>query len=112
MLYEVITTDSTMDELTRAAIWYSDHGVIENSVLGGIKASRECNDLKFKNCKIESQEFGWKCNGITMEDTEVISEYLFFDSKNVELRNVTMKGKYSFQYMENITITDSYLDIV
>lgn len=32
------------------------------------------------------------------------------DSKNVKLDHVTMKGKYSFQYMENLEIADSYLD--
>ena len=35
---------------------------------------------------------------------------MFFDSKDVSLKNVQMKGKYSFQYMENLTIRDSYLD--
>lgn len=45
-----------------------------------------------------------------MEDTEITSEYLFMDSRDVRLRNVKMKGKYSFQYMENLEITDSELD--
>ena len=102
--------NSTMDELTRAALWYADHGVIENSVLGGIKAVRECNDITLTGCKIESQEFGWKCDDIRLMDSEITSEYLFLDSKNVKLNNVKMKGKYSFQYMENLEITDSVLD--
>lgn len=102
--------NSKMDELTRAALWYSDDGVITDSVLGGIKAVRECNNILIKNSKVVSQEFGWKSNGVTLEDTEVTSEYLFLDSKNIVLKNVNMKGKYSFQYVENLTIEDSYLD--
>lgn len=35
--------DSTMDELTRAAIWYADDGEITGSRLHGIKAVRECS---------------------------------------------------------------------
>ena len=100
----------TMDEKTRAAIWYSRNGEILNSTLGGIKALRECADVSLSGCQVVSQEFGWKCSGISLKDTAVTAEYLFFDSRDVSLENVKMKGKYSFQYMENLTIRDSYLD--
>lgn len=101
---------STMDELTRAALWYADHGKITNSRLGGIKAVRECNDIQLENCEIISQEFGWKCSDITLSDSSITSEYIFLDSKNVKLNHVKMKGKYSFQYMENLEIIDCELD--
>ena len=103
-------SDSSMDELTRAAIWYADDGVITNCTLGGIKAVRECNNISLSDCKIISQEFGWKSKKITLTDTEITSEYLFLDSQDVTLKNVKMKGKYSFQYMENLTIEDCELD--
>ena len=99
-----------MDELTRAAIWYAEEGHIENSVLGGIKAVRECKNISIKGTEIVSQEFGWKSSGISLEDSSVTAEYLFFDSRDVTLDQVKMKGKYSFQYMENLTIRDSHLD--
>lgn len=101
---------STMDELTRAAIWYASDGVISNSTLGGIKAVRECERIRLENCHIVSQEFGWKSADITMTDSEMESEYPFFDSRNVKLERVRMKGKYSFQYMKNLEITDCVLD--
>lgn len=102
--------DVTMDELTRAAVWYSSDACIINSVLGGIKAVRECNNISISGCKINSQEFGWKSQKITLKDTEITSEYLFMDSNDVILDNVKMKGKYSFQYMENLEISNSVLD--
>ena len=101
---------STMDELTRAAIWYACDGEIVNSTLGGIKAVRECRNITLTGCDIVSQEFGWKSQGITLKDTSVTAEYIFLDSRDVKLENVKMKGKYSFQYMENLEIRDSYLD--
>lgn len=101
---------SSMDELTRAAIWYAENGHITDSILGGIKAVRECADIQLVNCQINSQEFGWKSRGITLSDSEIISEYLFLDSRDVKLERVKMKGKYSFQYMENLEITDCTLD--
>ena len=102
--------NSTMDELTRAAIWYACDGEILDSTLGGIKAVRECSNINLTGCKIVSQEFGWKSQGITLRDTSVTAEYIFMDSRDVVLERVQMKGKYSFQYMENLTIRDSYLD--
>ena len=101
---------SSMDELTRAAIWYAEDGVIEDSTLRGIKAVRECKNIAIRGSSIVSQEFGWKSEKISLSDSAVTGEYLFLDSRNVELKNVRMKGKYSFQYMEDLTIRDSYLD--
>jgi hypothetical protein len=100
----------TMDEKTRAAIWYAVDGEITNSVLGGIKAVRECHDIHIAGSQIVSQEFGWKCSGISLKDCSVTAEYLFLDSRDVKLDHVKMKGKYSFQYMENLEIRDSDLD--
>lgn len=102
--------NSTMDELTRAAIWYACDGEITNSTLGGIKAVRECQNITLTGCDIVSQEFGWKSSGIKLKDSSVTAEYIFMDSRDVELENVQMKGKYSFQYMENLTIRNSDLD--
>lgn len=101
---------STMDELTRAAIWYASDGVIRSSTLGGIKAVRECEQISLEDCHIVSQEFGWKSEGITLTDSDIEAEYLFFDSRNVKLERVKMKGKYSFQYMKNLEIMDCVLD--
>ncbi len=101
---------SSMDDKTRAAIWYASDGTIENSTLGGIKAVRECQNIALKNCQIISQEFGWMSQGITLEDCDLTAEYLFLHSRDVSLDRVQMKGKYSFQYMEDLTIRNSYLD--
>ena len=100
----------SMDDRTRAALWYSDDGVISSSKLNGIKAVRECGNITIQDSSVDSAEFGWKSHDITLEDTEINSEYIFFDSRNIHLRNVHMSGKYSFQYVENLTIEDSILD--
>ena len=103
-------TGSTMDELTRAAIWYAQDGTVTDSVLGGIKALRECRRVALERCRVNSPEFGWKCGDISLRDSEIVSEYLFLDSRRVRLERVRMKGKDSFQYIEGLEITDSVLD--
>ena len=101
---------SSMDELTRAAIWYASDGSITDCRLEGIKAVRECSDISLKNCTVNSPEFGWKSSGISLEDVDITSEYIFLDSRDISLKNVKMKGKYSFQYVEGLTIEDCVLD--
>lgn len=96
--------NSSMDEKTRAALWYSEDGIIENCVLSGVKAVRECKNIGISDCEIDSAEFGWKSDGITIENGRITSEYLFLDAKNVTFKNVIMHGKYSFQYVENAEI--------
>ncbi len=100
----------TMDDKTRAAIWYAQNAEIRNSTLGGIKAVRECQNIHLTNCHVVSEEFGWKSQNISLKDTDIQSQYIFFDSRDVTLDQVHMSGKYSFQYMENLTITNSILD--
>ena len=102
--------DSKMDELTRAAIWYAKDGTITDSVLGGIKAVRECENIAIKDCTVTSEEFGWMSSRIRVEDSTLASQYIFFGSRDVVLDRVKMTGKYSFQYMENLTISNSVLD--
>ena len=106
--YELI--NSELDDKTRAPIWYSNDGIIKNTVINGVKALRECNNTIIEDCKIESSEFGWKSNNTAMKNTEIGSEYIFLNGKNVRMDNVKFKGKYSFQYVENLEINNSVLD--
>ena len=101
---------SKMDELTRAPIWYAEDGRIDRCKINGTKAVRECKNIAVVDSSVVSEEFGWKCDGISLEKTAVESAYLFLDSKNIRISSVKMKGKYSFQYVEDLLIEDSYLD--
>ena len=100
----------TLGETSRAAIWYASDGEIKNSTLSGIKAVRECENIKIAGCEIVSPEFGWKSSGVSLKDTKITSEYLFLDSRDISLKNVEMRGKYSFQYVDGLTVDDSVLD--
>lgn len=96
--------------LCRAALWYTEHAVIRDSRLHGIKAVRECGDIKISGCDILSPEFGWSTRGMQMEDTHVESEYFMMRSDHVYLDKVDFKGKYSFQYVHEMVIENSVLD--
>lgn len=99
-----------MTELCRAAIWYSEDIEINNLKMHGIKALRECANVKFSGCNIISPEFGWSVSGIEMKDSSVESEYAFMRSDNLKFDQMTLKGKYSFQYIEDSVFTNCRFD--
>lgn len=102
--------DSRMTELCRAALWYSHNVEITGTKLHGIKALRECSDIRMKGCDIVSPEFGWSTQGIQMEDCTAQSEYFMMRAQNLTFRGVQMKGKYSFQYIENAVFENCTFD--
>ena len=103
-------SDSEMTPLCRAALWYSDHVEITDTKLHGIKALRECSDVKMRGCDIVSPEFGWSVCNIKMEDCTAESEYFMMRSTNLHFNNVRMKGKYSFQYIEDSVFENCVFD--
>lgn len=100
----------TMTENCRAALWYSQNIDIINSHLHGIKALRECSDIRMRGCDIISPEFGWSARGMHMQDTTVQGEYFMLRGSELHFENVTLKGKYSFQYVENAVFDKCYFD--
>lgn len=98
-------TGSELTPACRAALWYCEDVDIQNTKLHGIKALRECGSVKLQGCEIISPEFGWFTRDITMEDCTAEAEYFMLRSERLHFRNVTLNGKYSFQY-----ITDSVFE--
>ena len=94
-------TGSEMTELCRAALWYSKDIEIDDTKLHGIKALRECSQVKMSGCDVISHEFGWSVHGIEMKDCTVQSEYFMMRSDQLSFTNVELKGKYSFQYIQD-----------
>lgn len=102
--------NSEMTELCRAALWYSENVEINDTKLHGIKALRECANVKMCGCDIISTEFGWSVRGIEMEDCTAESEYFMMRSNHLIFSDVRMKGKYSFQYISDSVFENCVFD--
>lgn len=103
-------SDSEMTENCRAAIWYSSDIEIADTRLHGIKALRECSNIKMSDCDIVSPEFGWSARNVNIADTSAESEYFMMRSRDLNFKNVMLKGKYSFQYIENSSFENCIFD--
>ena len=102
--------DSHMTENCRAALWYSSDIKIKDSKLHGIKALRECEDIKIENCDVISPEFGWFSKNIDAKDSKFVGEYFMLRAKNLNFNKVEFKGKYSFQYIEDSVLENCNFD--
>lgn len=106
-----ITLDGIhMTENCRASLWYSKGVNIFRSELFGIKALRECSDIHMKDCKVISPEFGWSITRGEFSNSTFEAEYFMMRSKDLVFNNITLKGKYSFQYVENAVFDHCTLD--
>lgn len=106
----LIITGSEMTELCRAALWYSKDVEITGTKMHGIKALRECANVRISDCDIISQEFGWSVRGIEMRNSSAVSEYFMMRSDHLNFDHVKFKGKYSFQYITDSIFTNCELD--
>ncbi len=99
-----------LTSLCRAALWYSDGITVEDSKLHGIKALRECANVKIKGSGIISAEFGWSTKGLEISDSRAEGEYFLLRVADFTMRNTVFTGKYSFQYAENGVIENCELN--
>lgn len=102
--------DTELTELSRAALWYSDHIEITGTKLHGIKALRECSGVVIENCDIISPEFGWSVKNIKMSRTSAESEYFLMRAEDMDFSEVKLTGKYSFQYIRNAVFENCTFD--
>ena len=102
--------DSEMTEACRAPLWYSEHIAVTNTKIHGIKAMRECHDVAMEHCDIVSPEFGWSVRTIRMRDYTAESEYFLMRAGDMDLSNVALRGKYSFQYIEDAVFDNCRFD--
>ncbi|HCA21207.1 MAG TPA: DUF3737 domain-containing protein [Lachnospiraceae bacterium] len=103
-------TDSVMTEKCRAPLWYSKDIEITETKIHGVKALRECSDVKIENCDIISPEFGWSVKNIIMRDTSAEGEYFMMRSARLNFEKVRLKGKYSFQYISDSVFENCEFD--
>ena len=103
-------SDSTMTETCRAALWYANDGKLERVTVNGPKALRECDNCVLSDVTARSAEFGWRCRTVSADSCTFESEYIFFQSERLCLKNVTLSGKYSFQYVNGLKVKNCNFD--
>lgn len=99
-----------MTETCRAALWYATRVSASDCLLHGTKVLRESKQVSLEKCDMKSEECGWFCRDVRLSDVSAAGDYFLFHASQIEAKNLTFSGKYSFQYTENVLLDACTLD--
>ncbi len=96
----------------RAALWYSRHLVMSDTLVEAPKMFREMDDISLERVTIpDAQETLWHCRNVKLRDVHVDhADYLFMHSENIDIDRYTQNGNYSFQYCRNVTLRNAVIN--
>ena len=99
-------------EGARAALWYTRHCKMFNTLVEAPKMFRRITDTYLENVQLtNAQETFWDCDGVKLRNVEAKkADYIFMHTDNIDVENLNLQGNYSFQYSMNVVIRNSNLD--
>lgn len=101
---------STMFEMARAGIWYTNNIHLSNVLYGAPKGFRKCKQLTLEDVSIpEALETLWNCDGVVFKNVSAKGDYFGMGSENIEMDNFTLIGNYPFDGVKNVVIRNSKL---
>lgn len=125
----VTIEDSTLFEMARAGIWYTQDLSMKNVTIDAPKTFRRCQrielvnvnmtsasetlwhckDVNMKQVTAKGDYFAMNCENMEIEDFTLVGNYCFDGVKNLVIRNAKMLSKDAFWNCENVTVYDSYI---
>ena len=101
----VEVTDSTMFEMARAGIWYTNDLTMKNITYEAPKGFRRCDGVSLENITlVHAEETLWNCKNVTMKNVTAKGDYFGMNTENLEIDGFTLVGNYSFDGCKNVTI--------
>lgn len=125
----IVVEDSTLFEMARSGIWYTENISISNSIIEAPKTFRRakgitlvnvnmpnagetlwnCDEISLKNVTAKGDYFGMNSSNIKIDGFQLVGNYSFDGGKNIEIRNAKMLSKDAFWNCENVTVYDSFI---
>lgn len=102
--------NSTIFEMGRAGIWYTDNITVEDTTVIAPKNFRRCQGVTLRNVTFpNAEETLWNCKDVELTDVDIHGHYIAMNSENMKLNNVTIIGNYGFDGAKNVEIHNSRL---
>lgn len=125
----IIVEDSTLFEMARSGIWYTENISIFNSIIEAPKNFRRakgitlenvnmpnaaetlwnCDNISMKNVTAKGDYFGMNSTNIKIDGFQIVGNYTFDGGKNIQIHNAKMLSKDAFWNCENVTVYDSFI---
>ena len=99
-------------EGARAALWYTRHCQMSDTLVEAPKMFRRITDVCLENVRLTNAlETFWDCSHVILRHVEASkADYIFMHSDNLDIDGFTLRGNYSFQYARNVVIRNALLD--
>nr|WP_300842466.1 DUF3737 family protein [uncultured Acetatifactor sp.] len=106
----VIMKDSTLFDMARAGIWYTENISIADTIIEAPKTFRRTKGIRLRNVDMpNAAETLWNCRDIEMERVMAKGDYFAMNSSNIVAENFDLVGNYSFDGCSNVEIHNSRL---
>ena len=106
----VVVEDCKFLETARSGIWYTKNITMKNCLIEAPKTFRYAEQVVLEECDIpNAQETFWNSKDIKLTNVKIKGDYLGFHSENVEIENMDLDGNYCFDSAKNIVIRNSIL---
>lgn len=125
----IVVEDSTLFEMARSGIWYTENIAISNSIIEAPKTFRRakgitlvnvtmpnagetlwnCDEISLKDVTAKGDYFGMNSTNIKIDGFQLVGNYAFDGGKNIEIRNAKMLSKDAFWNCENVMVYDSFI---
>ena len=102
--------NSTLEEMARSGIWYTEDIILEDVLLNCPKTFRHSNKITVVNSTFtDAKESFWFCSEISLKNVKANGDYMFMESKNISVENFELDGNYCFDGAKNISVRNSKL---
>ena len=107
---DITAKDCTWFEMARAGVWYSDHILIEDTLIEAPKNFRRCQDLTLRRVSIpNAAETLWHCQDVQLDQVVAKGDYFAMNCENMKIDGLTLYGNYSFDGVKNVEVRNSKL---
>ena len=104
----IFMNDCTLFETARSGIWYTDNISLTNCIVEAPKTFRRASNIKLKNVSMpNAEETLWNCRDIKMENVTAKGNYFAINSENIQINKFELVGNYSFDGSKNIEIRNA-----
>lgn len=107
---DIVMKNSTLFEMARAGIWYTENISVSDSIIEAPKNFRRSKKITLNNVSFpNAEETLWNCQEITMNHVTANGHYFAMNCENMRIHNLELVGNYSFDGAKNVEIHNSRL---
>lgn len=104
----VSVTNSSLLDMARAGIWYSEDITFRDTTIEAPKSFRRTKHLMLERVTIpNADETLWNCQDVTMKQVSARGNYFAMGSENMVIEDFALDGNYSFDGCRNITVKNA-----